>query len=178
MFGWNALAIMLKDTNNFTKGCGQGSKGMQFTHKPALACTLCAWHLDLSSWLARPVVLLLGIPARYRACFESSHAAVSNFLLQLLFLAALPLCACCKPERCWSFESTVIQINSNSDTKSSRSHIASNRYIVSFAECRQVILSLRCALQMLPSHCKDECHHPSNSCCRERDGQKTPMLTS
>ena len=29
MFGWNALAIMLKDTNNFTKGCDQGSKGTE-----------------------------------------------------------------------------------------------------------------------------------------------------
>ncbi|KAK9819041.1 hypothetical protein WJX74_009705, partial [Apatococcus lobatus] len=28
MFGWNALAIMLKDTNNFTKGCDQGSKAV------------------------------------------------------------------------------------------------------------------------------------------------------
>ena len=30
MFGWNALAIMLKDTNNFNSGCGNGSKG---THR-------------------------------------------------------------------------------------------------------------------------------------------------
>lgn len=76
MFGWNALAIMLKDTNNFTKGCGQGSKG---TLEPIKA-TSCAFmtmaSFKTSAWNASLHLSRISCSlASHRAWFKVSAAA-------------------------------------------------------------------------------------------------------